>query len=412
MNLKHKLILLITLFILCTNSVSFASNDIDINSEAGLLIEVSTGKILYEKNAYKKMYPASTTKILTAILVLEKCNLDDIVTVSETAISNIPSGYVTCNLQIGEKISIKDLLYALMVPSANDAAFVLAEHVGGSVEEFSDMMNEKAKEIGCTGTHFVNPNGIHDENHYTTAYDLYLMANYAMKNDIFREIVATTEYTLPSTNKYEGTDRKLVTTNDLLKSNSRNYYYESTIGIKTGHTTQAGNCLVAQSSKDNFDFISVVLNGGVTSSGLNDRYMDTITLFDYGYDNYTFSDIVKEKSIIKSIEVENGTKDTKNLDLIAESNINALHNKNLDFNTITPEITLNENISAPIVSGEKLGMAKYTIEGTEYTVNLLANSDVDKKIDLYVILLITGVLLLFISSIIMKKNKRKKHRRK
>lgn len=401
-----KLILLFAVFILITTSFSFASTDIETDSEASLLVEVSTGKILYEKNAYKKMYPASTTKILTAILVLENCELDDVATVSGTALSNIPEGYVTCNLLIGEKMSIKDLLYALMVPSANDAAFVLAEHVGGSVEGFADMMNEKAEEIGCTGSHFVNPNGIHDEDHYTTAYDLYLIANYAMKNETFRDIVSTTKYTLPATNLYDSNDRILTTSNELLKKNSTNYYYEYAIGIKTGHTTEAGNCLVAESSKDGLEFISVVLNGGTTSSGLNARYIDTINLFDYGYDNYTFSDVITENSVVTSIEVENGTKDTKNLDLIADNTINALHNKELDLNTITPEISLNEDISAPITAGEKIGTATYTIEDEQYTVNLLANSNVERDISIYIAILIIGILLLIVAITIMKKSRR------
>lgn len=409
MKLKLKLILLLIIFILITGTISFASTNIDISSEAGLLVEVSTGKILYEKNAYKKMYPASTTKILTAILVIENCNLEtDIATVSETALSNIPSGYVTCNLQVGEEISVKDLLYALMIPSANDAAYVLAEYVGGSVEGFSDMMNKKAEEIGCTGTHFVNPNGIHNEEHYTTAHDLYLMANYAMKNDTFREVVSQTKYTLPATNKYPSEDRVLTTTNDLLKPNSRNYYYESAIGIKTGHTTQAGNCLVAESSKDGLDFISVILNGGTTDSGLNARYTESIDLFNYGYDNYIFSDVVMKNTIITSIEVENGSKDTRNLDLVIDTNINALHNKNLDTSTITPEISLNEEILAPITQGEKLGTVKYNIEGTEYTANLLANSNVEKNINIYLILIIIGFVLLFMASRIMRKNKKRR----
>lgn len=413
MKLKIKTILLMIIFILISETVSFASNDIDISAEAGLLVEVSTGKILYEKNAYKKMYPASTTKILTAILVIENCDIEkDIATVSETALSNIPSGYVTCNLQVGEEISIKDLLYALMIPSANDAAYVLAEYVGGSIDGFSDMMNKKAKEIGCNGTHFVNPNGIHNEDHYTTAYDLYLMANYAMKNNTFREVVSQTKYTLPATNKYQATDRVLTTTNELLKPNSRNYYYESAIGIKTGHTSQAGNCLVAESSKNGLDFISVILNGGTTPSGLNTRYTESIDLFDYGYDNYIFSDIVTKNTVITSIDVENGSKDTKHLDLIIDTDINALHNKTLDTTTIIPEISLNEEILAPITQGEKLGTVKYTIDDTEYTANLLANSDVEKNINVYLILIIFGIALLLIASCIMKKNKKKKINRK
>lgn len=411
MKLK-KIILFMSLFIIFFTSISFGTTEIDINAEAGLLVEVSTGKVLYEKNAYKKMYPASTTKILTAILVLENCNLDDIVTVSRSALSNIPQGYVTCNLQAGEEISVKDLLYALMVPSANDAAFVLAEHVGGSVENFANMMNKKAEEIGCTGTHFVNPNGIHDDNHYTTAYDLYLMANYAMKNDTFKDIVSTTNYILPLTNKYNSNDRVLTTTNDLLKKNSKNYYYKYAIGIKTGHTTEAGNCLVAESSKDDFNLISVVLNGRTNSDGLNDRYIDTINLFDYGYENYIFSNIIEKNSIITSIDVSNATKDTKNLDLIADNTITALHDNSLDLNTLKPDIHLNEDISAPISIGDKIGTATYTVDNTEYTVNLLANSNVEKDISFYIIICIVGILLLFISLHIMKKSKKKKNNRK
>ena len=161
MKLKFKIFLLFLLMIIGIQSVSFAS-EVNLNSEAAILVEISTGRIIYEKNSTKKLYPASTTKILTAILVIENCNLNDLVTVRQSALDNIPTGYVTCNLQVGEELSVKDLLYALMIPSANDAAYVLAEHVAGSVDNFSVMMNDKAREIGCKTTHFVNPNGIHD----------------------------------------------------------------------------------------------------------------------------------------------------------------------------------------------------------------------------------------------------------
>ena len=163
---KFKRVILSTLllFILTTFSItSYAAEKITISSGAGLLIERSSDRILFEKNAYEIMYPASTTKILTAIVVLENTELDELATVSKNALETIPNGYVTCNLQIGEELSVKDLMYALMVKSANDAAVVLAEHVGGSVEGFADMMNQKAKEIGCKNTQFVNPNGIHVE---------------------------------------------------------------------------------------------------------------------------------------------------------------------------------------------------------------------------------------------------------
>lgn len=412
MKLKKKIFILFFVIIILLNiSSTVRAEEIDINSEAGLLVEVSTGKILYEKNADKIMYPASTTKILTAILVLENCELSDMVTVSQNAISNIPSGYVTCNLHVGEEISVNDLLYALMLPSANDAAFALAEHVGGSVENFSDMMNEKAKEIGCTNTHFVNPNGIHDDNHYTTAHDLYLMANYAMKNETFRTIVSKTEYVLPATNMHSQADRIMYNSNELLNNNSKNYYYENAIGIKTGTTSKAGSCLVAESSKNNMELISVTLNGG-TTNGLNDRFTDSKKLFDYGYENYDFDNITEKNATISTTEIENGTKDTKNLSLVAENDISVLYNINLDLSTITPEITLNENLLAPISEGEIVGTAKYNVDGIEYTTNLLAGSNVEKKLDISIIILICGILLLFISVRILRKNKKHRNKRK
>ena len=302
MKLKFKIILLFLLMIIGIQTVSFA-DEVNLNSEAAILVEVSTGRIIYEKNSTKKLYPASTTKILTAILVLENCELDELVTVIETALNNIPSGYVTCNLQIGEQLSVKDLLYALMIPSANDAAYVLAEHVAGSVDNFSTMMNDKARELGCKTTHFVNPNGIHDDSHYSTAYDLYLMAKYAMENETFRTIVSTTEYTLPATEKYPSDDRVLKTTNELLNENSRNYYYKNAIGIKTGYTSKAGNCLVAASSRDGLEFIAVVLNGGTTEDGLNSRYVDSKKLFEYAYDNFTLTKIIEKSSVVQTLEV-------------------------------------------------------------------------------------------------------------
>lgn len=291
MKLKLKILAIMLIFLFCLQSFAYA---VSVTAESAILVEVSTGRIIYEKNSTKQMFPASTTKMMTAILVIENCDLQEIVTVSETALQNIPSGYVTCNLSVGEEISVNDLLYALMIPSANDAAFVLAEHVAGSVDTFSDMMNFKAREIGCTNTHFVNPNGIHNNRHYSTAYDLYLIAKYCMQNETFRNIVMTTEYTLPATNKYEATDRTFKTTNDLLNPEKTNYYKTAT-GIKTGHTSMAGYCLASESSRDGLDFISIVLN----SETDNKRFQDSAKLFDYGYDNYTLTKVKEKISLLK-----------------------------------------------------------------------------------------------------------------
>lgn len=407
---KFKRVILSTLllFILTTFSItSYAAEKITISSGAGLLIERSSNRILFEKNAYEIMYPASTTKILTAIVVLENAELDELATVSKNALETIPNGYVTCNLQIGEELSVKDLMYALMVKSANDAAVVLAEHVGGSVEGFADMMNQKAKEIGCKNTHFVNPNGIHDENHYTTAYDLYLMADYALSfehTNEFRDFVSRTSYTLPATNLYPADDRIFSTTNELIKINNNdridNYYYKNALGIKTGHTSQAGYCLVSSSSRDDLEFISVILDGGFDSRGLSERYTETIKLFNFGYDNFTLTKIKEANNIIDTIIVEKATKETESLNLLIKDSITVINDKSTDVDKINPDIKLNENIIAPITKGDVLGTITYTVDDIDYTSDLIAAHDVE-KFDITFELLVTGIFMLVLGFLLL-----------
>ena len=417
MKLKPKFLLIFFLCLIFWESFCMAYEP-EIASTAAILVEESTQKILYEKNAYEKMYPASTTKILTAILTLENCKLDEMATVSRNAVYSLPAGYVNANLQPGEEMTVKDLLYALMVKSANDAAIVLAEHVGGSVENFAEMMNATARELGCQNTHFVNPNGIHQENHYTTAYDLYLMASYCMKNETFQKYVSTTSYTLPATNQYPATDRICTTTNDMLRPKSQ-YYNENVIGIKTGYTTEAKNCLIAGARKNNIELISVVLQGGTNSDGLSERYVDTNALFDYGFDDFAVTDFVKENDVIQNIEIENANNDTKSLDLLAKDTLSAYLNTEFDVANLEPEITLNENLEAPIAINSVLGKVTYTIDGTQYTTELLASHNVEKKIDTQIILFTAGVLLLAVGITFLftqhrhkkKKSKKKKTRK-
>lgn len=402
MKIRNKIILLLMLLIISIQTISFA-DEVSIKSRAAILVEVSTGRILYEKNSTEKMWPASTTKIMTAILVIENSNLDDMVTVTETAISDIPSGYVTCDLQIGEEISVKDLLNALMIKSANDAAYVLAEHIGGNIDGFSELMNQKARELGCTGTHFVNPNGIHDDRHYSTAYDLYLIATYAMKNQTFRELVAKTDAVLPATNMYPNEDRTLKTTNALINPDSTNYY-KNAIGIKTGYTSQAGNCLVSEASRDGLEFIAVVLNG--------DRFPDSIQLFDYAYDNFTLTKIKEKNTVVDTIEIQNATKETKMLDMLIEDSITVINNKSIDVNQIIPEIKLKEELLAPIKCGEEIGTIKYKVDDIEYSSKLIAATDVEEQ-TYYSVIIFIGVVLLLIAFLLLstrRKNKKKRRR--
>lgn len=287
------------------NAVNSA-NEPPIYSEAAILMEEKTGKILYEKNIHDRKYPASTTKVLTAIIALEKCDLNEKATASYEAVHSLESGYTKADIQVGETFTIEQLLNVLILQSANEAANVIAEHISGSVSEFANLMNEKAKEIGCVDSHFVNPNGMHNENHYSSAYDLALIARYCMKNEKFRKLVTTMECSLPHTEYWtdeqveEHGERNFKNTNNLLIPTSK-YYYQYAIGVKAGFTTPAKNCLISASNKDGFETIAVVLHAETTEDGSSARYLDTINLFEYGYNNYKLEDIYKEYNITDTV---------------------------------------------------------------------------------------------------------------
>lgn len=271
------------------------------------MIEKETGDIVYQRNAETKMYPASTVKIMTAILTLENSNLTDIATVSQNAISLVPAGYSRSNIVVGENLSIQDLLYALLLPSGNDSANVLAEHIGGNIDNFVIMMNQKAMDIGCLNTNFTNPNGVHDENMYTTALDLALIAQYAMNISQFRTIVSTDTYTLPATNAYPNSDRTFTNSNHLIVPSS-SHYYEYATGIKTGYTNPAQNCLVASAMKDNLEFIVVILGSTESNFGNQAKFVDAQTLFEFGFtyysDYYTQLFAEREKSFLELLNLD------------------------------------------------------------------------------------------------------------
>ena len=388
---------------------SFAAEDIKIDANAAIMVEVNTGKVIYEMDKEEQNFPASVTKILTAIVTIENCKLDDVAVATEKALSNIPSAYVTAPLFTGEEMRVEDLLYALMLKSANDAAYVLAEHVGGSNEGFSDMMNKKAKEIGCKNTHFVNPNGIHNEEHFTTAYDMYLISKYAMENETFRKIVSTNEYTLPVTNKYKQEDRIMKNTNYFLNPNSK-FYNEYVNGIKTGTTNQAGNCLVTDCSKDGLDIITVVLGAKTSDS----KFTETEKLLKYAFENYTLTEMHKQKDLIKTVEVNKAKKNMKELNLIIDSDITVLNNIETKKDDIEPVVKINEEITAPIEEGQELGTITYNVEGIEYSAKLLAANSVEKRTyekEIAIGILILFFLLILIRKINIARRKSRKRRR-
>lgn len=391
---KVLIVLTLTIFVLIGNIGTFGTYVLanntnsgpDINAESALLIDNKTNKVLYSKDMNRKMFPASTTKILTAILVLENHSLDEKVTASYNAVMTIPSGYSTASIQIDEVLTVEQLLELLLVHSANDAANVLAEYTGGSIDSFVAMMNTKINELGLSDTHFTNPYGLQDNNHYTTAHDLAIIMQYCLKNDDFRKIAGQASCAIPSTNKSE--PRKYSSTNELLIAGNSNYY-PNLIAGKTGYTSEAGECLVSAAYNDNLELVGVILNS-------NNRFKDTRSLYNYGYTNFSIKNIVNEKDIITNVEVKNATKDTKNLNLLVSEDIPVLANNSDDLSKIEPQITLNNDIKAPIEDGQVLGKVSYSVNGITYSTDLIAANNVEKSNFVLYCLYGLGILILIL----------------
>lgn len=257
--------------------------------ESAILIEPTTGTIIYEKDPHKKMYPASITKIMTALLAIENCKMNDTVVYSKKNLDSLTAEDSNIQCQVGEKMSVKDCLYALMLSSANETATALAEHIAGSSEAFAKLMNERAKQAGATDTHFANPNGLHDDNHYVTAYDMSMIMKAAIQYPVFLDVIHTTEYTIPANNKrtepFQSYQRhKMIFT-------TSPYYDADVIGGKTGYTDQAGKTLVTYAKRGNVSLISVVLK----SNG-DQVFDDTKRLLDYGFDNFNYENVSENDS--------------------------------------------------------------------------------------------------------------------
>ena len=412
MKLHVKKIFLLSFFIfalLFSNlNIVYAAdtNAPELVSRAAILMDNKTNKILYDKNSNERMFPASTTKILTAILVLENCDLNEIVTASYDAVMSIPEGYVTANIDGDEQLTVEQLLQLLLVHSANDAANVLAEYVGGSIESFVSMMNTKVNELGLTNTHFTNAYGLQDDNHYTTAYDLSVIMQYCLKNDDFRRIAGSASCSIPATNKSDV--RSYTSTNQLLVPSNPNYYSYVTVG-KTGFTTEAGECLVSCAYKNDLELICVVL-GGTVVDGVSTRFSESKTLYEYGFNNFSLKNIANPGDIITQIKVPNATSDTKSLELAFTDSIYALVNTSDLETNYTPEIQLHSDISAPITQGDVLGSVVYTIDGIQYTSDIVATHNVEASQLLQFVLQIGGLfIVLLITFQIFFSNRKKEN---
>lgn len=269
----------------------FAENyEPEISASSAIVIDAVSGRVLWKKNSHAKQFPASTTKIMTALLAIESGHgMKEMVEISENAAKTEGSS-IYC--EAGELISFQDLLYALMLRSGNDAGVALAEHIAVSAENFAKLMNQKAEQLGAKDTHFVTVNGLHDDNHYTTAYDMALISREAMKNDVFRKIAATRVW---------NASREVDKFNYFTNKNKVLYQYDGGNGIKIGYTTTAGRCLVASSEREGMELICVVFNAP-------DWFNDSYRLMDYIYDNYDAKVVIKAQEPIAAVNVRSGEK--------------------------------------------------------------------------------------------------------
>lgn len=344
--------LLLLLFVL---SLTVNASELpEINAPRAILIDEVTGEIIFEKNAHEPTYPASTTKILTAIVALEHAALDEVVHIDyEPGVSG-SSMYILP----GESFTVETLVKALMIRSGNDVAEVLANHISGSVESFVDLMNEKALEIGAKNTYFTNPHGLPDEDHLTTAYDLALISRYAMRNSTFREIVSSPSLVIPETKEtpeqriYNNSNRFLwgrgASHQMLYQGEWINLYYPRVDGIKTGFTNAAKHCLVSSATDNNRQVIAVVLN-----AEREDLYPDSRALLDHGLDNYQLVTLTDEKMLVTSVPIVNGTHD--NIALFTEKAVHTILPTTVSADLITKEIKLKDVYEAPIEANIELG---------------------------------------------------------
>lgn len=268
-------------------------DNVEISAEGGILMDAGSGAVLYGKNIHQAYYPASITKILTALIVIENCDLDETVTFSHNAVYNVESGSSSAGIDEGDQLSVRDCLYAMLLKSANESANALAEHTAGSIEAFAEMMNQKAQSLGCTDSHFNNPSGLNDPDHYTSAHDMALIACSAFENDTFVEIDSSRYYDLPPTKRNpEGS--RVYPGHKMLKKNLPEYY-PGILGGKTGYTSLAGNTLVTCAERNGMRLVAVVLNGHQT------HYSDTKTLLDFGFANFYSVNVSSEDTTYSSL---------------------------------------------------------------------------------------------------------------
>lgn len=391
--MKKKFLSLITIILMVcilipSMPVSAANYQNKINftttTKALELINLDTGTVVYQKAANEKLPMASTTKIMTYIITVEKVkDLNSPVTVSKKVVDQLlGTGSSLSGIQEGQTLTVFQLLHCMMIPSGNDAALVLADYVGGGdVGQFVEMMNEKAKKLDCKNTHFVNPHGLHDPNHYTTADDLSKITRYAMTLPHFTEITSLTDYTIPASGKFP--ENVLLTTNNLIKKSS-SYYYQFAKGIKTGSTDEAGYCLVSSATKPGASYLCVALGAPeVDAKGnaveTNGSMIDSKKLYQWAFENLKLKTVINNTDKIGEVKLQYAwNKDT--ISLTAEKSYSTILPNDVDPSSVIKTLHLDKSVSAPVKKGQVLGTATLSYAGEELTtINLVAAESVERS---------------------------------
>ncbi|WP_409969011.1 D-alanyl-D-alanine carboxypeptidase family protein [Bengtsoniella intestinalis] len=384
----HLIVALVLSLSLCATPVVLASDtEMEIPTvaaQSALLVDLNTNTIMLAQNAYSKQYPASLTKIMTALLVFEAIDagtisLDQEVIISSTAMSGLSGTPSYADLRSGEVLTVFELLECMLIVGADEAAQALAETVSGSKEDFVALMNQRATELGCTGTNYTNATGLHNDEHYTTAWDLYLVAQEAVKHEDLVTLCDTVSTTIPTTNIKS--ERLLYTTNALLTQfRLIGYTYPAADGLQSGYTEQAGYCLLTTAEDGFLDVVSVVLGAervAVDGGYQTQSYTETSALLDWGFASFDFFTILETTEVLSEVPVTLST-EMNYVTLEPAQNIEVLLHKDMDLNAIERQITLYyDEVEAPIYEGDVLGEITLSYEGLEYgTVDLIARHSV------------------------------------
>ncbi len=387
------IVLAVCLLLASAPGAALALDDPVVGAAAVVLADPETGRVYYSLNPDQQAYPASLTKVMTVLLAVEAIERgevaeDDQVTASESAMEGIAEDGSTAGIVPGETMSLIDLLYCAMLSSANEACNIIAEHVSGSVEAFVELMNSRAAELGCTGTNFTNTHGLPDENHYTTAADLALITREALNHQLFTTLCNTVTYTVPATNVSE--ERALSNSNALINSSSAfgdSYYYEYAHGVKTGHTEAAGYCLISTAERDGIRLMAVVLGCQAVERADGSGYeyqsfTDSVTLYNWVFDNFSVREIVSSSELITDVAVEMGD-GVDRVSLRPITVVTAIVADDADLSTIERDVVVyserdGEPLVAPISAGTVLGELTLSLNGDVLgTSELVASTSVE-----------------------------------